>query len=112
MSSVPSFGPARARGIPVAGLGWVALAEPCTAPALRDGLEKQLQSLESVGGEVRIPGDAWAWAFALGGGRRRGFLVAGAPSEPSKETRSYLQVLAQQAGGALAIARLHASERS
>jgi sugar diacid utilization regulator len=112
MSSVPSFGPARARGIHVAGVGWVALEEPCTDPALRAGLEEQLQSLDSVGGEVQIPGDPWAWAFALGGGRRRGFLVAGAPAEPSKEARSFLQVLAQQTGGALAIARLHASERS
>src|SRR6202011_5691921 len=100
------------RGIQVAGLGWVALDESCADPALRAGLEEQLESLDSVGGEVEIAGDAWAWAFALGGGRRRGFLVAGAAAEPSKEALSFLQVLAQQTGAALAIARLHASERS
>jgi DNA-binding PucR family transcriptional regulator len=112
MSSVPSFGRARARGIHVTGVGWVALEEPCTDPALRAGLEEQLEDLDSVGGEVEVPGDPWAWAFALGAGSRRGFLVAGAPAEPSKEARSFLQVLSQQTGGALAIARLHASERS
>ena len=112
LSSIPSFAPARPRVIYVAGAGWVAVEEPCTDAALRAGLEAQLQGLDNVGGEVEIPGDAWAWAFALGGGRRRGFLVAGAAAEPSKEARSFLQVLAQQTGAALAIARLHASERS
>lgn len=112
MSSVPSFCPARPRAIHVAGVGWVALEKPCTDTTIRAGLEAQLESLDSVGGEVEIPGDAWAWAFALGGGRRRGFLVAGAAAEPSKEALSFLQVLAQQTGAALAIARLHASERS
>jgi sugar diacid utilization regulator len=112
MSSVPSFGPLWARGIHLAGAGWVALEESAVEPALRAGLEEQLEALEAVGGEVEFPGDGWAWAFALGGGRRRGFLVVGAPAEPAREARSFLQVLAQQTGGALAIARLHASERS
>src|ERR1700676_1597980 len=92
MSSVRSFGPARPRGIHVAGVGWVALEEPCTDATLRAGLERQLRSLSSVGGAVEIPGDAWAWAFSLGG-RPRGFLIAGAGTEPSSEARSFIQVL-------------------
>jgi DNA-binding PucR family transcriptional regulator len=111
MSSVRSFGPARPRGIHVAGVGWVALEDPCTDPPLQAELARQLRSLNSVGGQVEIPGDAWAWAFSLGG-RPRGFLVAGAAIEPSSDARSFIQVLAQQTGAALASARRHASARS
>jgi sugar diacid utilization regulator len=112
ISSVPSFGPARGRAIHIADAGFVALEETCAEPAVLSALEAQLLSLQSVGGGVEIPGDAWAWAFALGGGRRRGFLVAGAAAEPSKGARFFLQVLAQQTGAALNVARLHASERA
>jgi sugar diacid utilization regulator len=111
MSSVRSVGPVRPRAIHVDGVGWVALEEPCTDAAFRAELEGQLLALGSAGGKVEIPGDTWSWAFSLGG-KPRGFLVAGAAAEPSAEARSFLQVLAQQAGPALANARLHASERS
>src|SRR4030088_3482060 len=50
MSSVRSFGPARPRGIHVAGVGWEALDEPCTDPTLQADLERQLGALKSAGG--------------------------------------------------------------
>jgi sugar diacid utilization regulator len=109
-SSIPSLGTARLRALYIEGSGWQALDGPRAEPALSQ-LEAQLHSLDGVGGPVRIPGDAWAWAFALGG-RTGSFLVVGAAVEPSTENRFLLQVLAQETGVALANARLHAQERA
>ncbi len=54
----------------------------------------------------------WAWAYSLSSPRGpAGFLVVGADQEPAETERFLLQVLAQQAGVALANARLHARER-
>ncbi|MDQ2959448.1 MAG: helix-turn-helix domain-containing protein [Candidatus Dormibacteraeota bacterium] len=111
-SSITSLGPARLRGLHIEGAGWLELESPCDDLAVRDELERQLQSVDGVGGPVHIPGDAWDWAFALGGGRSRNFLVVGAAAEPSTHDRFLLQVLAQQMGVALANARLHAMERA
>ena len=49
--------------------------------------------------------------FAVQPARAGGFLVAGADQEPAETERFLLQVLAQQAGVALANARLHVRER-
>ena len=54
----------------------------------------------------------WAWAYSLSSpGGPAGFLVAGADAEPAETERFLLQVLTQQAGVALANARLHTRER-
>jgi sugar diacid utilization regulator len=54
----------------------------------------------------------WAWAYSLSSPRGpAGFLVVGADQEPAETERFLLQVLAQQAGVALANARVHARER-
>lgn len=111
-SSIPSLGPAQLRALHLGGEGWWALEAPCTDPSVGDELEAQLQALGGIGGPVCIPGDVWAWAFALGGGRSRNFLVVGALAEPSRDDRFLLQALAQQIGVALANTRLHASERA
>lgn len=109
-SSIPSLGTARLRGLYIEDGGWQGLDGPRTEPALRE-LEAQLRSLDGIGGPVRIPGDEWAWGYALGGGSGS-YLVVGAEAEPSTENRFLLQVLAQQTGVALANARLHAQERA
>src|SRR5260221_11174476 len=97
MSSVPSFGPLWACDIHLAGAGWVALDESAVEPALRAGLEEQLEALEAVGGEVEFPGDGWARAFALGGGPRPGFLFVGPPARPPTRAPSLLRRLSHQA---------------
>jgi DNA-binding PucR family transcriptional regulator len=109
-SSIPSLGTARLRALYIEGGGWQAFDGPRTEPALRQ-LEAQLHSLDGVGGPVEIPGDAWSWAYALGGGSAS-FLVVGAVAEPSTENRFLLQVLAQETGVTMANARLHAHERA
>ena len=62
---------------------------------------------------ARLPGMAWSWAYPIpvrrGGS---GWLVVGAAHEPTESERFLLQVLAQQAGIALASARLRGRERA
>jgi sugar diacid utilization regulator len=54
----------------------------------------------------------WAWAYSLSSRHGpTGYLVVGAPAPPPESERFLLQVLAQQAGVALANARLHCRER-
>jgi sugar diacid utilization regulator len=60
----------------------------------------------------RLAGVPWSWAYSLSSPRGpSGYLVVGAEQEPSESERFLLQVLAQQAGVALANTRLHARER-
>ncbi|HEY2262505.1 MAG TPA: hypothetical protein VGI96_07765, partial [Streptosporangiaceae bacterium] len=65
-----------------------------------------------VGGQVELAGVPWAWAYPLsslhGPG---GYLVVGAVGPLAESERFLLQVLAQQAGVALANAHLHHRER-
>ena len=54
----------------------------------------------------------WSWAYSLSSRHGpAGYLVVGAPAPPAESERFLLQVLAQQAGVALANARLHSRER-
>jgi sugar diacid utilization regulator len=64
------------------------------------------------GGQVELVGLPWGWAYPLaspyGAG---GYLIVGAAGPPAESERFLLQVLAQQAGVALANAHLHRRER-
>ena len=54
----------------------------------------------------------WSWAYSLSSRHGpAGYLVVGAPAPPAESERFLLQVLAQQAGVALANARLRSRER-
>jgi sugar diacid utilization regulator len=64
------------------------------------------------GGQVTLAGVPWSWAYSLSSRHGpAGYLVVGAPAPPAESERFLLQVLAQQAGLALANARLHSRER-
>ena len=64
------------------------------------------------GAPFRLRDVPWAWAYSLSSpGGPAGFLVVGADQEPAETERFLLQVLTQQAGVALANARLHTRER-
>ena len=64
------------------------------------------------GGPVTLADVPWSWAYSLSSRHGpTGYLVVGAPAPPAESARFLLQVLAQQAGVALANARLHSRER-
>src|ERR1700733_2984907 len=64
------------------------------------------------GGPVTLADVPWSWAYSLSSRHGPvGYLVVGAPAPPADSERFLLQVLAQQAGVALANARLHSRER-
>lgn len=59
-------------------------------------------------GSVVLPQGDWGWAFPLGHQEVvRGCLVVGATTEPAPDQVMLLELLAQQAGAALACAELH-----
>ena len=60
------------------------------------------------GGPVTLAGVPWSWAYSLSSRHGpTGYVVVGAPAPPAESERFLLRVLAQQAGVALANARLH-----
>ena len=62
---------------------------------------------------ARLPDMAWSWAYPIPvRSGQSGWLVVGAVHEPTESERFLLQVLAQQAGIALASARLRGRERT
>ena len=64
------------------------------------------------GGPVTLADVPWSWAYSLSSRHGpTGYLVVGASAPPAESARFLLQVLAQQAGVALANARLHSRER-
>jgi sugar diacid utilization regulator len=68
--------------------------------------------LAAEGGPVTLADVPWAWAYSLFSRHGpAGYLVVGAQVPPAEGERFLLQVLAQQAGVALANARLHSRER-
>lgn len=112
-TSLPAFGRCRIEGIYLIDGGWRATVEPSARAAIRIEIESQLGTLGRNGGPITMSGEAWGWALPLGGLRgHHGYLVVGAAKEPTEAERFLLQVLAQQAGVALANARLHANERA
>ena len=63
-------------------------------------------------GPVGLADVPWSWAYSLSSRHGpAGYLVVGARAPPAESERFLLQVLAQQAGVALANARLHGRER-
>jgi sugar diacid utilization regulator len=75
-------------------------------------LVAQVEALDGLDGQVALEECPWAWAYALSGlGGRAGYLVVAAAAEPPQDDRFLMKVLAQQAGAALASARLCASVR-
>ena len=64
------------------------------------------------GGSVVLADVPWAWAYPLPSRHGpAGYLLIGAQVRPTEGERFLLQLLAQQAGVALANARLHSRER-
>jgi sugar diacid utilization regulator len=64
------------------------------------------------GGRVTLADVPWSWAYPLSSRHgTAGYLVVGAPAPPEESERILLRVLAQQAGVALANARLYSRER-
>ena len=64
------------------------------------------------GGPVTLADVPWSWAYSLSSRHGpTGYVVVGAPAPPAESERFLLRVLAQQAGVALANARLHSRER-
>jgi DNA-binding PadR family transcriptional regulator len=69
-------------------------------------------SIPPDGVRFELAGVPWSWAYSMSSPRGpSGCLVVGAEQEPTESERFLLQVLAQQAGVALANARLHTHDR-
>jgi sugar diacid utilization regulator len=115
-TSVPSFGCFCLEGVYLVDSGWVVVEECNNTPVGSQGLAEvvgQLGSLGPAGGGLELTGRCWAWAFPLRGATGSlGYLVVSAKRTPPAGEQFLLRGLAQQAGIALANARLHASERA
>ena len=107
-SAAETVGTCRAEGILLDGR-WQDIPAPGREPC---GTDFASVILPVSGGRVELPGVPWAWAYPLpdpyGTG---GYLVVGAAREPADNDLFLLAVLAQQAGGILASARLNSRER-
>jgi len=81
-------------------------------PAMRAHLLDQVAGLSTLGGPVDVPTQNWAWAYPMRSLRgNAGFVIVGAPNEPSPHELFLLRALAQQTGLALTNSRMHANER-
>ncbi len=105
-NAVESLGPCTTQGIFLDGL-WQEVRLPgrkaTSLPTVIDAAD---------GGPVTLADVPWSWAYSLSSRHGpAGYLVVGAPAPPAESERFLLQVLAQQAGVALANARLHSRER-
>ena len=117
VTSVASLGPCRVDGAyrPAAEPGGGGPPERFREPAgrLRKALGPALLALGADDGPVDVPGAGWGWAFALRSlGGHWGWLVVGAPAEPTADEQFLLKVLAHQTGSALENAALHQRERA
>jgi sugar diacid utilization regulator len=105
--AVESLGHCRTERIRLDGR-WVEVRGPHHEPSGAD-LDG---SIPPDGVRFELAGVPWSWAYSMSTSRGpSGCLVVGAEQEPAEDERFLLQVLAQQAGVALANARLHARER-
>jgi DNA-binding PucR family transcriptional regulator len=108
-TAVPQLGSCRVEAGYLArrgGLEWV----PGGAEEPRPRLHAAVAALRGAEGAVDLAD--WAWAYPLCSlGGQRGYLVVGAPTEPSHAEQVLLRVLAQQTGAALSNAALHRTER-
>lgn len=115
-TSVPSLGTCRNEGVFLVGTGWLAIEESDCSAARSTAIgqvTRQLEQLGSGGGRLSLTGRPWCWAYALRGGQGHlGYLVVSSDAPPPPGEQFLLRGLAQEAGIALANARLHASERA
>jgi DNA-binding PucR family transcriptional regulator len=112
-SSVGGLARCRPEGVYLTGEGWRWTAESLRQGTGRRAVERQLPGLGSLGGAVEMSGRSWGWAYPLrspAGGV--GFLIVSAEEASTPAEQFLLRVLAQQAGMALANARLHVQERA
>jgi DNA-binding PucR family transcriptional regulator len=108
--AVPSLGRCRATGAYLDG-AWRQVG-PVGEPSGADLVAARIQSLGDKSGEVSVVGYGWSWAFPLVGLRgNAGHILVSRETEPEEYHQFLLTVLFQQAGAALANARLHALER-
>ena len=107
--AVESLGPCRAEGVFLAG-DWQVARFRGTAPDSAD-LAAAFRSPD--GAQVRQADAAWTWAYPMAlPHAQAGCLVVSAVAQPTESESLMLQVLAQQAGIALANASLHNRERT
>lgn len=112
-TSVPSLGRGNLEGIFLFDGGWRATSGPCAHAEVRADVERQFAYMTHAGGPVVVLGGAWGWAFPLRSLEGHfGYMVIGAGQEPPAAEQFLLRVLVQQAGIALANARLHARHRA
>ena len=121
-TAVPSLARCGLEGVYLVDSGWVALDDcrgeddtgnPDRGTAGLAQVVDQLIRLGAGGGGLAADGRGWTWAFPLRGMEGHlGYLVVSASVAPSPGEQFLLRGLAQQAGIALANARLHASERA
>ena len=115
VTSVASLGPCTTDGAYRPGAEPGGPPERFREPAgrLRRALGPALLALGADDGAVDVPGAGWGWAFALRSlGGHWGWLVVGAPAEPTADEQFLLKVLAHQTGSALENAALHQRERA
>ncbi len=107
-SAVESLGPWWTERIFLDG-NWAEVRIPAhepLSPGFRNGTWVQHD------GPVQLDGVPWSWAYPMSIPRGpSGYLMIGAEQEPAEPQRFLLRVLAQQAGVALANARLHTRQR-
>ena len=112
-SSVGGLARCRPEGVYLTGQGWRWTADSLRQEMGRRAVQRQLPGVGSLGGAVKVPGRSWGWAYplrSLAGGV--GFLIVSAEEVPTPAGQFLLRVMAQQAGMALANARLHAQEHA
>jgi sugar diacid utilization regulator len=112
-SSVGGLARCRPEGVYLTDQGWRWTAGSRRHETGRQAVERQLPDLGPLGGAVEVPGRPWGWAYPLrspAGGL--GFLIVSADKALLPAEHFLLRVMAQQAGMALANARLHAQERA
>lgn len=109
-AAVPSLGRCRTTGAYLDG-SWRQVG-PIGAPPDADLVAACIQSLGEKSGPVLVEGYDWSWAFPLVGLRgNAGHILVSRETEPEEYHQFLLTVLFQQAGAAMANARLHALER-
>ncbi|MGQ0577238.1 MAG: PucR family transcriptional regulator [Pseudonocardia sp.] len=113
VTAVPSLARCRVVGVQRARGAPASICADAFAASGLPGLAVQLAAVDAAGGQVALPGAAWAWAYPLGAHTEQaGHLVVEADAEPGGEEQFLLRALAQQTGAALANQRLHAQEQA
>lgn len=109
-TAVPSLARCRTVGVHLTGRGWQTWS-PTDATTL-DALALALGG-RPAGGPVVVPGERWAFALPLPSLEETvGHLVVAATAEPAPNELALLRSLTQQAGVAIANARVHAGREA